>query len=204
MKRYLLLSILSVWSLVISAQEVSFGIKAGPNLSSVSGSAQGLSSRIGYHAGIVSCFTFGNKVGVQAELIYSRQGFKIGPIEFRGDFDEAPAVFDVIENLDYLNLPILFHYQVADALYLQVGPQLGISIDSATTLKEIQGDASQFEDDFGQGIELDAIDIGLGGGLQLDISKFFIQGRFVAGLTAIDGQSGSKNTNLQLSFGYKI
>src|SRR5579872_4346351 len=83
---------------LVNAQSIGIGIKAGPNFAKLNGS-QNLSAdynnRTGYHFGAYALFKFG-KIGIQPELLYSKQGSK---------YTVNTNSFDA--NFNYINVPII-------------------------------------------------------------------------------------------------
>lgn len=99
------------------SQNFYFGIKGGLNLTTLSGDTAGLDSRTAIHFGLMSEFIITEKFSVQPELLYSGQGA-------RADGESL--------KLDYLILPIMGKYYIADGLSLEVGPQFGLLLSAKT------------------------------------------------------------------------
>src|SRR5690554_4565202 len=111
------------------AQEIDLGIKAGVNFANISDVNVDLSSRTGFQAGIFAGIKFTDKVGVQADLLYSQQG---------AEFDAGK--FD----LSYVNVPVVLKYYVVQGLNLQAGPQFGFIVDDKISL-DVFGDIADAE-----------------------------------------------------------
>lgn len=95
------------------SQEIDLGIKGGVNFSNIS-DVKDLSSKTGFQAGVFAGIKFTDKVGIQADVLYSQQG-----AEFEyGKFD-----------LNYINIPVVLKYYVFQGLNIQVGPQFGFILD---------------------------------------------------------------------------
>lgn len=95
------------------SQEIDLGIKAGANFANVS-DVDKLSSKTGFQAGIFAGIKFSEKVGVQADVLYSQQG---------AEFDSGK--FD----LNYVNVPIVLKFYLVQGLNVQAGPQFGFILD---------------------------------------------------------------------------
>ena len=112
--------------------QLSFGVKAGANfstiskidLSSIGPGGQALSGLFeskylpGYHVGLYTRYNLSPAMGVQAELLYSMMGYKI----------TTPLVADasVKTQLHYLTVPVLFRYTMpSSGFYAELGPQFG-------------------------------------------------------------------------------
>ena len=54
------------------SQEIDLGVKAGANFANIS-DVEDLSSKTGFQAGIFAGVKFTDKVGIQADLLYSQQ-----------------------------------------------------------------------------------------------------------------------------------
>jgi len=192
-----------------SQNDFSFGLKGGVNFSDVSGlPAEVTKGKIGYHVGIVTNFGLTEKLSLQPELLYSRQGFKNSEIELRFENDQAPVVFDLNSHLDYLNIPVLLSFEAADGLSLQGGPQIGIGIGSSTTVGNVlQGSESDIPDAFlVTGLSTNTIEVGFTAGIEyLFGDHLFAQARYVIGFTEVfEGGNDRNNRNGQVSVGYKF
>ncbi len=95
------------------SQEIDLGIKAGANFSNIT-DASGLSNKTGFQAGIFAGIKFTDKVGLQADLLYSQQGAEFDA----GDFD-----------LTYVNVPVVLKYYLVQGLNVQAGPQFGFIVN---------------------------------------------------------------------------
>jgi hypothetical protein len=116
--RNLLLAILFITAttLTVNAQDLQFGVKAGFNLSNLSGDIEDTESLPGFHAGIVADFKIGEKFSIQPELLYSLEGAKFSSgAEWR---------------LYYLNLPVMAKYHISETFSLEAGPQIGYLTNS--------------------------------------------------------------------------
>lgn len=174
--------------------QVSFGIKAGLNISNqaFSFSSGGITISpkplVGFHGGVYLNAKFG-KFGIQPEAYYSMQGSK---------FEDSGST--VKFNFNYINVPILLRYNVTDFLNLHLGPQFGIlmsakATDGSQTL-DIKEDVKTLDVSIAAGIGVD-LPFGLSGGA-----------RYVAGLTNIekDNPDGEKlkNSIIQIYLGYRL
>jgi len=121
--------------------QLSFGVKAGANfstiskidLSSIGPGGKALSGLFeskympGYHVGLYTRYNLTPAMGVQAELLYSMMGYKI----------TSPLIADasVKTQLHYLTLPVLFRYTLPNiGLYAELGPQAGFFLKDNITV----------------------------------------------------------------------
>lgn len=159
-----------------------FGIKAGPNISSLSGDAiYNYSSKPGFHLGLAMDIPYSDKLSVQPEVFISLQG--------SGGF--------FLEDLNfwYINVPVMGKYNIWDVLFIEAGPQLSYLLSS-----NLEGNA------FGGGTTLDATNkidfgFGIGAGYKLNDNLYF-QLRYNMGLINVIKDVTSKNRTLQLSATY--
>ncbi|MFC5045697.1 porin family protein [Aquimarina hainanensis] len=96
------------------AQESSYGIRMGVNVSSINSSElpENLEDgRVGVVVGFLADFPLKGKLSFQPELQYSSQGNK-----------------DERLQLNYINMPLLLKYNITEFLNIQAGPLAGIKI----------------------------------------------------------------------------
>ena len=169
----------------ISAQNVTFGAKAGLNFASMTGDdADCLDGRTSFHLGVTAEIEMSDTFSIQPELLYSGQGYT--------------ADGDVTVKVDYINLPVMAKFYVADGISLEAGPQIGFL---ASAKADVDGESTDIKDllkstDFA---------LNLGAGYKLDSGLNFGL-RYSMGLTDVpDGDSdGFKHSVLQLSVGYNF
>lgn len=175
-----------------NAQGVDFGVKAGVNFANIGGDeSDDFSSRTSFHFGVTAGISVSDNFTVQPELVYSAQG---ASIDFGGGEDG-----DI--KLDYLNLPIMAQFQVADGFSIEVGPQFGFLLSA----KADDGDDEEDLKDFVKGLDLSAgvgVNYGMASGLNFGA-------RYNLGLSNIndgDDSDDFKNQNnvIQVSIGYRF
>ncbi len=206
MKKLLVFAVLAAFSSVVTAQEekIRFGAKAGVNFTTIVGDGtDDVDGRTGFHIGAVVEIPIAEKFAFQPELVYSSQGFGLNIITF-DDFLGAIPI-ESTTKLDYINVPLMAKYYVAQGFSLQAGPQVGFLVSSKAEADAIGLSTEIDIDDL-----IKTIDFGLnfGAGYQLDMGLFF-DARYNLGLSNINDGFGSdlvKNQNavLQLSVGYKF
>lgn len=166
----------------------SFGIKGGVNLATVTGSDfDSPDSRTSFHVGLVGEMPIADILSIQAEVLYSGQGFDFRPIP-GGDKAEF--------QLDYINVPVLAKVYVFKGLSLEVGPQFGFLVNEK--IKFESGDDIDLDD-------AKKFDFGVAGGLtfQTDMG-LFASGRYVYGVSNIYDDVNIKNSVFQIGLGYKF
>jgi hypothetical protein len=181
MKKLFLCAAIAVFGITaMNAQGISFGAKAGANFASLNGDgADDLDGRTSFHVGAVANIGITELFAVQPELIYSSQG---------ASFD------DVDINLDYINIPIMADFTIADGLSLQGGPQVGINVSG-----KVKDDDDEADID-----DVETLDLGVGAGAQYrlpDLGLFF-QARYVIGFTDFVEDADATNSVVSLSVGW--
>lgn len=176
------------------AQSVGIGIKGGLNFAKLSGSeslSQNYNNRTGYHFGAYALFKLG-KVGIQPELLYSKQGSK---------YTINTTDFDA--NFSYINIPILLKLYTVAGINIQVGPQFGFAsggqLKSTTSGVTTTGNYS----DFIKGSDFSAA-LGLGWDLPFGLS---VDARYNLGLSNNNNTNTSgtvKNQVIMISAGYRL
>ena len=155
------------------SSEMKFGVKAG-YLSSNINSDLDTDPRSSFYIGGLVDFAVSEKFHVQPELLYSMEG--------TGDDGGK---------LDYLRIPIMAKYYVADGLNIQAGPSIGFVAGGDDLAKEVTTST-----DFG---------LGFGAGYELSSGLFF-DARYNLGLSNISDVDGfdAKTTSLNIGLGYRF
>lgn len=193
MKKKLLLAtlILLTSTAVVVAQDFEAGIKGGAEIHKIDGKAFADEFSYGYHAGAFAQLKFGKKWGIQPEILFT--SVKVDTSSSFSTVYDFKSVSDV--KLQYLKIPLLLTYNPNPFVTLQVGPQYGILLDNQKSLVN-NGKAAFSNGDFS-----------MVGGLQLNISKLRIYGRYAVGLNNIndtDDQDKWKNQNFQVGVGFAL
>jgi hypothetical protein len=178
------------------AQEIKYGVKAGLNLSTLTGDIPDEAKlRPGFHAGVVAEFKLTEQFSIQPELLYSQQGMKYDVTE---DGVDVKSTWKV----DYLTLPIAAKYYIIEGLSIEAGPQIAYRVGA-----KIKMTADGYNDEnYDIKDETKAIEFGIIGGVAYDLPMgVFFQARYNAGISKVnDDDDNVKNGVLQLSVGYKF
>jgi Outer membrane protein beta-barrel domain len=191
MKKLILLVAIALFTFNVNAQGVDFGVKAGANFATIGGDdTDDLSSRTSFHFGVTAGISVSDNFSVQPELVYSAQGASFDSDGVSGDW-----------KLDYLNLPIMAQFQVADGFSIEAGPQIGFLLSAKA---EAEGEEVDLKD-FVKGLDLAA---GIGVNYAM-ASGLNFGARYNLGLSNINDGEGSddfKNQNnvIQVSVGYRF
>ncbi|WP_372754564.1 porin family protein [Mariniflexile sp.] len=125
MKTLLLSALITVFGLMnFNAQEVKFGAKAGLNFASIGGDDVGdQDGRTAFHVGGIAEIVFSDKFSFQPELLYSSQGSKE---TYEDSFEKGEYVL----KLEYINIPLMAKFYVAEGFSIEAGPQIGLLLSS--------------------------------------------------------------------------
>lgn len=188
-------AILAVTSLNAQENKLTFGVKAGMNLSNFTGDAD-MDAKIGFNAGVTMDYAITNEMYVLTGLELNSKGAKQS---LEGD--------KVTMNLLYLQLPVHFGYklQVAEAtkLVFHAGPYVGFGVAGKSSAT-VDGEKVK-EDSFGdEGFK--RFDFGLGLGVGAEFGKIGVGLGYDFGLLNIIDADGAsvKNGNFYVSVGYKF
>ena len=173
------------------SQKFTLGIKGGVNMGKMSGKAFTDEYTLGYQIGGFATIPFGDKIAIQPEVMFNQTNLDTSS-SFSDiyDFNQINKV-----KLNSLSIPIMINYNLNKYITLQAGPQFGVTLDQDKNILENGKDA------FKSG------DFALAGGLQLNLFKFRIYGRYVGGLTNLDnvGNNDSwKASSLQFGLGLAL
>jgi hypothetical protein len=181
----------------LTAQEWTFGPKAGINFNYITFSDSNFdtSSKLGIHIGGFVNYSIDEKVSLQTELAFVRGGNKsqISTVEFEA-------------RTNNFFIPVLFQYEVADNLRLEAGPNF--------TLLTYLGESNEGENDYDEFTDaFKTFNLGYGIGAIYDLDSLVENlsagvryvGNF-SGLNKEDDRNGGevKQSNILVSFYYRF
>jgi hypothetical protein len=167
----------------VNAQEVKLGVKLGMNVSSINGgNANNIDSKTGFVYGVTAEVLLTEKFSIQPEVLYSQQG--------------AQSRNNYTYDLNYVTLPIMAKYYIANRFSIEAGPQFSFLLKDEL----IPANGSQTANTNAENFDLTA-NIGLG--YQLN-NKIFFQTRYNLGLISIDENPDIKNGVFQMTIGYQF
>ena len=173
------------------SQTFKLGIKGGANLGKISGKSFKDEYNLGYHIGGFATIGLGDKFAIQPEVVFNQVN-----TDTSTNFSEIYQFNHINKiKLHYLSIPILLNYNINRFITLQAGPQFGILLDQNRNLLQNGGDA------FKSG------DFALAGGVQLNLLKVRVYGRFVGGQTNINNIGDAdtwKTSAIQLGVGIAL
>jgi len=173
--------------------QVQFGVKAGGNFATQTGSDAGDSRTLfGFNAGAFLKLAIQRGLSVQPELVYSGQGAR---------YDVGGVTSSYHAN--YLNIPILLKFSHGSGAYFETGPQFGF----LTSASVHQGGNSTNDKDFYHSSDFAWV---FGIGYKIPQSPVGIDFRYNVGLSNVEdreftGEHGSvRNDVLQLGITYVL
>jgi hypothetical protein len=119
-----------------NAQETKFGVKGGLNLANFSGDIEDGSTLAGLNIGVFAEIKLSDKFVFQPEVLFSGQG---------ADSNEGSF------NLNYINVPLMMKYYVADKFNFEAGPQIGFLTSAKIKMDGVSIDSKRLftSTDFG-------------------------------------------------------
>jgi len=177
----------SFFSTEKSDKPVTFGVRAGGNLSTVTGDVEGVKSRMGFNVGVSVDVPFLKSLYLQTGLYATQKGYKYDD----GDGKANPL---------YLEIPVLasYRYDFSEATQLQVnaGPYMAYGLSGKADGEKY------FSGDYGH----KRFDAGLQVGAGVTVSKFYVGCAYQFGLTKVnkDGDGSVKNGNFMFNVGYNF
>lgn len=180
MKKSLLFFVIFLVPLLINAQGVGIGIKAGANFANQDVKNISVKTVTDYHVGAYVNVNFSEKWGITPELLYSAYGT---------DWNNAKV------DLDYVAIPVMLRFKPISLLSLEAGPQFSFLTKAHV---ENVGDVKD---------QLKNNDFGLAFGAAVHLPLGFNVGaRYVLGFTNISDVSTQdiKNRTFQLYAGWTI
>lgn len=183
--KHLFLGIIILIAVNFANAQSQFGLKGGLNISSIGGDAQGVNSKIGFHIGGFAFIRNWDKMAIQPEFVFSRQGVQLAENS------------DVKVHYDYLNVPVMFDFYASENVFFMAGPQLGILVSAKAT------DGNQSVSVKNQ---LNSMDFGFGLGLGIDSNDVVFSARYNIGVTSTSksNEGTFPNRVFQLSVGFKF
>lgn len=173
------------------SQGFKIGVKGGADIHKIDGKPFADQFSYGYHLGGFAQIGLSKKIGIQPEVVFSQVN-----VDTSSSFSTVYDFKNVSKvKLKYLQIPLLLNYSPNPFVSFQVGPQFSILMDQNSTLVENGKDA------FSKG------DFSMLGGLQLNISKIRLYGRYAVGLNNlndIDNQQKWKSQHIQIGVGLAL
>ncbi len=191
-KNFIVVVLLLISTTMLLAQEedplyTRAGFKFGANYANITGDIEDTDARLRMHLGAVIEFPVSQRFYIQAEVLYSAQGYTI----------EEEGIENKI-SLNYLALPILAKYYFTPRFSFETGPRLATLANEANSIDD---DSDEFFNTY-NGFDFGWI---FGAGYKVESGMFF-QLHYNLGLSPIFNTDiiDASNTNavVQASIGY--
>jgi hypothetical protein len=180
----------------IYAQGFHLGVKAGTNISQLTGRSFDDGFQWNFMAGAFAELNFTSKWGIQPELLFSQTSTQTAS-DFNDVYDQGINSRGV--KLNYLSIPILLTYKLPlPVISVQVGPQFGILMNTSDNITTNTGNAFK-TGDFSMVL-----------GAQVNLGPFKGGARYVYGFTNVANISSIKSVDswktrtIQLYVGLRI
>ncbi len=188
-KIILVFSTIFLITITSKAQDANVGIKAGTNFTKIDGQSFKEGYKTSFQGGLFMEIDFNKKIGIQPEFLYSQTKSENTSATLPFTFQNSDV------NLNYLTIPILFRYKIANVLVLNVGPQNSFLLNKSEN--KLVGGSEPFK----------SSDFAMIGGAQLNFRYLRIYGRYAIGLNNINDLSESnkwKSQQIQFGLGFKF
>lgn len=179
---------------VASAQELTWGPKAGMNVSTMS--HLDANAKVGFTAGVFGELRTNNWFAVSAEVLYSRQGVT--------DKVENPILEMTVKERvisHYLNVPVMANFYVTEHLALKTGVQVGFCLGARGVEK-----ADGMTNKYSVGSIYHTADVAIPVGISYDLGPVVLDARYNFGVSHAlkEGALGSRNNVFQLTAGLRF
>jgi hypothetical protein len=201
MKFILAFTFLVSSSLFAQQEYFEYGFKGGVNISNVTGGNTAFDSRTSMNIGGYGLYKILPKLGIQAELLYSEQGFSN---DYPSDIPEVNEVNEVLR-MQYLNLPVLGSYNLIENLWIEGGVQVGYLVKAELEQEQISLDdlnsVNSNTTTIAQTDTYERVDLSAAGGLRYKLNRnFMLQARYNKSLSDINKNLSGEQFNEVWSF----
>ncbi|MDD3108583.1 MAG: porin family protein [Alistipes sp.] len=188
MKKILLSMVAFVAMTTASYAQLGWGVKAGFNVSGLSGMGQ--DSKLGLTAGVFADYRLNGWFGVSADLLFSREGAKWSS-------DNS----SMTQKCNYLNLPILANFFIMEDMAFKVGIQPGVNLSDKIKIK-----ADGHEITNSNTGDFKAFAFAIPVGLSYEFAdKIMVDARYNIGVSSILNENKEVRTNgFALTVGYRF
>jgi hypothetical protein len=174
--------------------QMTYGARVGVNFADISFDADEdvpTSGRTGLLAGVFVTIPLG-WLTVQPEAIYTVKGTSLDPAGFTTDY-----------LVDYVEVPVLARVRLPRNAYAVAGPAMAFRL-RARSRTAFAGSTEEFDLDE----DVESFDLGIVGGVGLDVGRWVVDARYTHGLSDIDADTSdgvrARNRVLSLSAGIRF
>lgn len=176
--------------------QITWGPKAGININKLS--FDNAKAITGFTGGGFVEVKFLNRIGVQAEVLYSQQGGKVDAV-WIGD---RPLNENRKYKTQYLNIPVMINGYVTPRLAFKVGVQAGFLLQAKESVyfRDGTGSSSKVKSFFTNA------EFSIPVGLSYDIWNFVLDARYNIGVTNVSSgnRESARNNVWAITLGYRF
>jgi hypothetical protein len=194
MRLFALALILTLAFAAPAVAQISYGARVGVNFADISFDADEdvpTSGRKGLLAGVFVTIPLG-WLTVQPEAIYTVKGTSL---------DIGGVTSDYI--VDYVEVPLLARLRLPRNAYVVAGPAMAFRLRARSRI-DFGGSTEEFDLDE----DIESFDLGIVGGVGLDIGRWVVDARYTHGLSDIDTDTSddvrARNRVVSLSAGFRF
>ena len=201
MKKIILTIALFISLISVASAQFTIGPKVGLNISKEHYGNELIDDDIdfkrGINIGIFGKYYLNDMFDIQAELLYSQQGYKSDGIlvDYAGSFTQNYKITS-----HYLNIPLVIKYYPFKLIYIEAGPQIGFCLDY-----KLSSNYSGIDELWDRYKDYNSVDFSLVGGIGIDIGYGLnVSARYNHGLTHTLPNTDFKNRVIQFSLTYNL
>lgn len=184
--------------------------KAGINIAKMTNTENG-KVRWGLVAGAELGYQASPLLSITAGALYSQQGVNSDVDIYYNNSNSQPDVrMEMTFKMDYVNIPILANFYVADGLAVKMGIQPGILINDKVEISKF-GDSTEtglkdFYRDANADVNIPSVDFAIPLGISYEFSNVVLDARYNLHLTNAISALGesTKHSVFQITLGYKF
>lgn len=203
MKKRLFVFVASALMATGAFAQVSFGAKAGINLSKITSEmgdeSETSDSRLAPAFGAFMNYQLSDKFSIQPELMLSMEGSK-------DEESEGGYSWEQTNKITFINIPVMAKANIANGLYLEAGPQLGFKMSAKYETEVSGGGESETEDGDIEDIKSMNFSLGVGAGYEMESGLGFGL-RYNLGLSNMydgEGDAEYKINTIFIGLSYKF
>lgn len=190
----------NLWDNTKPAELLTYGVRAGLNVSDGAGGGFDVKSKAGFFGGVAVDVNVLNSLSINSGLFFTQKGCK-GEAELYGE-----SVGDARITMNYLEVPVYVSYRLQlspnEKLQAFFGPYVDYGIYGKATVGVDNGDLSL--DLYDNDSDINRLQFGLGLGAAYSWSNVSIGLSYQWGLTEIQKRSDVCWNNFNISFGYNF
>ena len=179
----------------LSAQGFGYGVKAGMNMANITGDeVEDAKIKPGMTIGGFATIPLGDKLSIRPEILFTQKGYRIKESEEGYEYKGKAK-------MNWLDIPILAVYEVAEGIKAFVGPYFDLYLGGEYV---IESDFGDFDEKI-EGEDVNSLGMGLMFGGAYGVTKSIdVEARVALGLTSMDEDFTIKNFGIQFNANYYL